>query len=326
MLPFNNAIYLYALTGEDILSVFEYSLTSAGKGLFSYVSGIDCYYEDLTVHALVKDGVLIYQDGEWFDGWEKKTFHLAANEYIATTNRTSDSTCNPLVSWNNTDKLIDHNAIDVDCALVVLREESSANDGYLFVDDSMYFVKENYERLCFGDVDGDGNITIMDATAIQKRLSYFECMLFSTVVSAFMSSRNYPPFDRNYVVILGCAIRRDGSLTPILKGRADAAISFAEKQFKETGKRVKYIPSGGQGSDETISEGEAIKRYLIIKGVDEKDILPEMKSVNTFENLKYSKEIIESDSHGEYYPAFATTNYHIFRGYILSKKIGLNNA
>ena len=157
-------------------------------------------------------------------------------------------------------------------------------------------------------------------------ISYFECMLFSTVVSAFLASRNQPTLDRDYVVILGCAIRRDGSLTPILKGRVDAAISFAQKQFKETGKRIKYIPSGGQGSDEIISEGEAMRRYLISNGVDEKDILPEMKSVNTLENLKLSKEILESDSQGEYNTAFATTNYHVFRGYILSKKVGLNNA
>lgn len=157
-------------------------------------------------------------------------------------------------------------------------------------------------------------------------ISYFECMLFSTVVSAFMASRNQPPLDRDYIIILGCAIRRDGSLTPILKGRVDAALGFAKKQLEETGRQIKFVPSGGQGSDEIFSEGEAMSRYLIDSGIDEKDILPEMKSVNTFENLKLSKEIMESDTSDKYNAAFATTNYHVFRGYILSKKAGINNV
>ena len=164
------------------------------------------------------------------------------------------------------------------------------------------------------------------STALSALLSYFLCMLFATVLSAFLASRNTPPMDRDYIVILGCAIRKDGSLTPILKGRVDAAISFAQKQISETGKTPKFVPSGGQGSDEIISEGEAMQRYLTEQGVAEEKILPEMKSVNTFENMKLSKEIIEADAGEEYNAAFATTNYHVFRGYILAKKAGLKNA
>ena len=75
-----------------------------------------------------------------------------------------------------------------------------------------------------------------------------------------------------------------------------------------------------------ISEGEAMKRYLLEQGIDESRILPETKSVNTFENIKLSKGIIEKDTQEDYNAAFATTNYHIFRGYILSEKLGLKNA
>lgn len=166
----------------------------------------------------------------------------------------------------------------------------------------------------------------ISSNAVAVLLSYFLCMLFATALSAFLASRNTPPMDRDYIVILGCAIRKDGSLTPILKGRVDAALNFAEKQLKENGREIKFVPSGGQGSDEVISEGEAMKRYLTEQGVDEARILPEMKSVNTFENMKFSKEIIEADAGEKYNAAFATTNYHVFRGYILAKKLGLKNA
>lgn len=157
-------------------------------------------------------------------------------------------------------------------------------------------------------------------------ISYFECMLISTTLSAFLASRSQPPLDRDYIVIFGCAIKSDGSLMPLLKGRVDAAVSFAEKQLEATGRQAKLVPSGGQGSDEIISEGEAMKRYLVENGFDEKYILPETKSVNTYENVKLSKQVIEGDTGEEYNPAFATTNYHVFRGYILCDKLGLKNA
>ena len=155
-------------------------------------------------------------------------------------------------------------------------------------------------------------------------LSYFECMMISTIVCAFLSSKYTPPLNKDYIIILGCAIRSDGSLTPILKSRVDSAVKFEHRQFKETGKHAVFVPSGGQGADEVISEGEAMERYLKGEGIPENQIYREDKSVNTYQNMKFSKEVI--DKHNvegkEVNIAFATTNYHIFRGYILSKKLG----
>ncbi|MBQ3284798.1 MAG: YdcF family protein [Ruminococcus sp.] len=158
-------------------------------------------------------------------------------------------------------------------------------------------------------------------------VTYFECMLMSTSVCAFLASRYTPPMDRDYIIILGCAIRSDGSLTPLLRGRADAALSFEKRQFEETGKHACFVPSGGQGADEVISEGEAMERYLIDQGVEPERICREDKSVNTFENMQFSKAVIEENIQApadinSVKIAFATTNYHIFRGYILAAKNG----
>ena len=184
--------------------------------------------------------------------------------------------------------------------------------------------------LFFIDENSSGSTlhgTVFDAitNSIAIIISYFVSMLISTVISAAMAARSKPPFDRDYIAILGCAIRDDGSLTPLLRGRVDSAVAFENEQFAKTGKHAKFVPSGGQGDDEIISESEAMKRYLLEQGVPEEQILMENKSVNTYQNLKFSREIIDSDSNGENLPAVATTNYHVFRSYVLAKKVGLKN-
>ena len=154
---------------------------------------------------------------------------------------------------------------------------------------------------------------------------YLECMLLSTIICAVKSTRYKIPNNIDYIIILGCSLCKDGTPTPLLKGRVDRAIEFEKVQFSKTGKHAKFVPSGGKGSDETISEAESMRNYLIEQGVPEKRIIMENHSKNTYQNFKYSNELILKDSLGatDKNIAFSTTNYHIFRGYILARKLGL---
>ena len=150
-------------------------------------------------------------------------------------------------------------------------------------------------------------------------------MLLSVIICSVLATRYKTAPDRDYIIILGCAIRNDGTPTPILRGRIDRALDFERKQFESTGKHAKFVPSGGQGGDEVVSEAECMKRYLMEQGVPEEQILPEDKSVNTFQNMQFSKRVIEQDAESldNANIAFSTTNYHVFRGYILAKKLGM---
>ena len=141
---------------------------------------------------------------------------------------------------------------------------------------------------------------------------YFECMLLGSIVCGLRAAKHVPPRDRDYILILGCRFRKDGTLTPLLQGRVDRAIAFREQQLKETGKEAILIPSGGQGPDEVMAEAEAMRRYLLSKGVPESAVLPENRSKNTFENMTFSKDIIEGRDPSAKV-AYVTTNYHVFR-------------
>ena len=83
-----------------------------------------------------------------------------------------------------------------------------------------------------------------------------------------------------------------------------------------------FIPSGGKGADEAISEAEAMEKYLLEKGIPAEMIIKEDQSTTTYENLQNSKAIIDSRP-GSKYTVLVTSNYHVYRALRYCRKIGL---
>lgn len=139
--PFSNLIYVYKLTYAELLKVFEYALTSGGKSLFTYMTGIDCYY-DSSVRRLQKDNTVLYDNGKWYDDWASREVILAVSEYLATTERTDyyTGTPNPLVDWNSSSRLLYNNLVDNENAVLVLKDESAKSGGKLKVDTAAHFI------------------------------------------------------------------------------------------------------------------------------------------------------------------------------------------
>ena len=179
-----------------------------------------------------------------------------------------------------------------------------------------------YEQ--FGDFStGSMLATSFIQSVISLLIVYFDCIFFSACICSLMASFRKPIYDRDFVIILGCGLKKDGTLLPLLKGRADKAIEFVKDQKEKTGKKCVFVPSGGKGSDEIIAEGEAIKNYLVEQGIDENDILVENKSTTTLENMMFSKKLID-EKMPDAKVAFATKRYHLFRSGMYSNTAGLN--
>ena len=157
---------------------------------------------------------------------------------------------------------------------------------------------------------------------INATLSYLYTLVIATLYCNIKAANHKPKYDKDYVIILGCGVRKDGTLTPLLKGRVDKAIEFAKVQYKNTKKKIVYIPSGGKGSDEVLAEAEAINNYLIENGIDKKQIIVENKSTSTIENMKFSKKIIDKENKKANI-AFSTTNFHVFRSGVIAHEQGL---
>ena len=152
---------------------------------------------------------------------------------------------------------------------------------------------------------------------------YFECMLLGAVICGIRAVRHRPALDKDFILILGCGFRKDGSLTPLLRGRVDRAVDFWRKQREETGKTAFLMPSGGQGPDEVMAEAEAMKRYLLSEcRIPEQYILTEDQSKNTYQNMAFSRKLIEEQLPGAK-TIFSTTNYHVFRSGVWAGLAGL---
>ncbi len=147
---------------------------------------------------------------------------------------------------------------------------------------------------------------------------YFSCLVLCFVVYSVFIQIMPHRMNFNYVIIHGCGLSGGEKLTRLLSNRVDKAIEIYEKC------KVKpiIIPSGGQGSDEKISEARAMADYLISRGIPESSIIPEDRSATTRENLINSKAIIDNGTGGEK-TALVSSNYHVYRCLRIARKVGL---
>ena len=109
-------------------------------------------------------------------------------------------------------------------------------------------------------------------------------------------------------------------VTHLLKRRIDKAVQ-AFQQSKNP--HIRLIAIGGQGSDEKISEAQAMYNYLVEHtDVPKEAIILEEKSTTTYENLLFSKEIGEQLIENPRF-LFVTNDYHVFRTSTYARQIGM---
>ncbi len=121
----------------------------------------------------------------------------------------------------------------------------------------------------------------------------------------------------DYVIVLGAQMKTSGP-SRALQYRLDEAIRYLNENPD-----AKVIVSGGQGSDEPVSEAQGMYDYLVKKGISADRISREDKSRNTFENLTYSARFLDQEKDSV---AVVTNNFHVFRAVKIAKKAGYGNV
>lgn len=126
--------------------------------------------------------------------------------------------------------------------------------------------------------------------------------------------KSSPMRNADYMIVLGARVRGT-EVTANLARRLDTAYRYLQENTETT-----VILSGGQGRGEDISEAEAMAGYLEKKGIARSRIILEGRSVNTWQNIAYSREKMEGDSPSV---VLVTNDFHVFRGVCIAKKQGL---
>lgn len=117
----------------------------------------------------------------------------------------------------------------------------------------------------------------------------------------------------DYVIVLGAQWRSSGP-SRVLKYRLDSAVDYLRRNPD-----TRVIVSGGQGSNEPMAEGDGMREYLLQAGIEEGRILVENTSVNTYENLRNSGELLDKENAGV---VIITNDFHVFRAVRLAKAQG----
>jgi uncharacterized SAM-binding protein YcdF (DUF218 family) len=144
-------------------------------------------------------------------------------------------------------------------------------------------------------------------------------ILFLAVSGCMIHACTKQPSENATLLVLGAAIRGDQP-SKLLRGRLETAYAYLIEHPDAV-----CIVSGGQREDEVCTEASVMKRYLVEKGIDPARIYEESASTSTFENVKFSREIIEE--HG-LSPSIAvvTQEFHQFRAQQFVERAGFNDV
>lgn len=134
------------------------------------------------------------------------------------------------------------------------------------------------------------------------------------IISQFKAS---PKAGADVCLILGAQMKASGP-SDVLQRRLDKALDY----LRENPDTV-VVVSGGQGSNEPVSEAQGMRDYLIARGIAGERILMEDESTNTRENLEYSAKLIDKSRDNV---VIVTNNFHVFRAVSIAKNQGYNTV
>ncbi len=118
------------------------------------------------------------------------------------------------------------------------------------------------------------------------------------------------------IVIFGCGVRPDGSPSPTLRRRVEAALAHARRLSDPY-----FMPTGGLGRNPP-AEAEVMARLLREAGVPAARILPEPTARDTLASVHACAALMRSRADGVIW--VATSDYHLPRCVVLLRLAGLS--
>ena len=121
--------------------------------------------------------------------------------------------------------------------------------------------------------------------------------------------------DVDCIIVLGCLVRSDGTLSDMLCDRVERGIEVYELMAQKSG--AKLLMSGDHGTVE-YDEVNAMKQYAIEKGIDSEQIFMDHAGFSTYESIYRAKEIFGAER-----VVIITQEYHLYRALYIADALGL---
>lgn len=118
--------------------------------------------------------------------------------------------------------------------------------------------------------------------------------------------------DVDAILILGCQVKPDGSLSLMLKDRLDKGI-----ELYKNGVAPKVIVSGDHGRED-YDEVNAMKKYMIQNEVPSEDIFMDHAGFNTYDSMYRAKNIFNVNK-----CVVVTQKYHLYRSVYIGNALGM---
>ncbi len=143
------------------------------------------------------------------------------------------------------------------------------------------------------------------------------CLVTAAVLSFLMINASLKkPDGETTLIILGCEVQKERP-SLMLERRLQRGLEYLEEH-----PQTPAVLSGGQGSDEDISEAEAMYRWLTAHGIDESRLYKEDRSTSTAENMRYSAAVIR-DAGLPVQTVVVTDGFHLYRAEGMAAQNGL---
>jgi len=154
---------------------------------------------------------------------------------------------------------------------------------------------------------------------------YIACLIIGVVCfiilqSLIISGARTDDVDVDVVIVLGAGLINDRP-SLILIYRLNATIDYIQ-----TRDDIPIIVTGGLGEGRTVTEAEAMARFLIERGVDENRIWREEASTSTHENINFARDIMADNGIDvdNVRVAIVSNEFHLYRARLVAERAGLH--
>ena len=118
--------------------------------------------------------------------------------------------------------------------------------------------------------------------------------------------------DVDCIIVLGCQVRKDGSLSDMLHDRLARGV-----ELYHAGTAPKLLMSGDHGRDDYDEVG-AMKQFAVDNGAASEDVFKDHAGFSTYETMYRAKEIFQAKK-----VVIVTQEYHLYRAVYIAEELGM---